>query len=321
VARQVDLRAAHAVRPAGLRVLADLLVEAAEEVAVVAAVKNRFGIGWRPDLAAGILAHLDRIDVIEVMGDDYFDAGARELSALKTLAAQVSVTLHGVSMGLASTMRAETRRIDQMARLLAQIRPESWSEHLAFVRGGGVEIGHLAAPPRNAGTVEATAENVARAEAIVGVRPMMENIASLIDPPGSVMDEAAWLSHTLRETGVPLLLDLHNVYVNGLNFGFDPLAFLDRVPLQTVGAIHLSGGKWIGDAQTGRRMLDDHLHDVPDPVYDLLTRVAAKTQQPLTVILERDGNYPPMRELLGQLDLARNAVLRGREKTYDIACV
>ena len=48
---------------------------------------DRVGLGWRPELAAGILAHLDEIDVIEVIADDYFDSatGAR---AIKTLAAQ-----------------------------------------------------------------------------------------------------------------------------------------------------------------------------------------------------------------------------------------
>ena len=61
-----------------------------------------------------------------------------------------------------------------------------------------------------------------------------------------------------------------------------------------------------------RRLLDDHLHDVPDPVYELLEHVAARTSTPLTVILERDGNYPPMLDLLVQLDRARSAVERGR---------
>lgn len=34
-------------------------------------MKDRFGLGWRPELAAGILTHLDRIDIVEVIADDY----------------------------------------------------------------------------------------------------------------------------------------------------------------------------------------------------------------------------------------------------------
>ena len=279
---------------------------------MAAEVKDRFGIGWRPDLAAGILAHLDRIDIVEIIADDYYNAAAPKLSALRSLALQVPLTLHGIGLGLASTVRCEPKRIEQMARLHERIHPESWSEHFAFVRGGGLEIGHLAAPPRNQSTVEATAENLSRAAETVGVKPMMENIATLIDPPGSDLNEAAWLSELLRTSGGKLLLDLHNVHANSINFGFDAVAFLDQLPLDQVGAIHLAGGKWIPAGDSGRRLLDDHLHDVPDPVYALLQHVAARTENPLNVILERDGNYPPMLDLLAQLDLAREAVRQGR---------
>jgi uncharacterized protein (UPF0276 family) len=285
-----------------------------EEGAVAAAVRDRFGIGWRPDLAAGILSNLDRIDILEVVADDYFDAPSSKRSALRMLAAQIPVTLHGIGLGLASTVQADTRRLDRMARLFADIRPESWSEHLAFVRGGGFEIGHLAAPPRNSATVDATAGNITRAASFVGVTPMMENIATLIDPPGSEIDEPCWLSAILDATGGPILLDLHNVHVNAVNFGWNAVEFLDRLPLDKIGAVHLAGGKWIPAGNDGRRLLDDHLHDVPDPVYDLLEHVASRTSNPLTVILERDGNYPPVSDLFSQLDTARAAVVRGRNK-------
>ena len=64
--------------------------------------------------------------------------------------------------------------------------------------------------------------------------------------------------------------------------------------------------------QTERRYLDDHLHDVPDSVYDLLVEVGARVRRPLTVILERDGRFPPTHHLLWQLDRARAALAEGR---------
>src|SRR5438270_13427118 len=95
-------------------------VEAAVAGVAAAAVerRDRFGLGWRPELAAGILAHLDRIDLIEVIAEDYFDAPRRDLRALQTLATQVSIVLHGESLGLASTVPVETRRLDRIARLI-----------------------------------------------------------------------------------------------------------------------------------------------------------------------------------------------------------
>lgn len=280
----------------------------------MAAATDRVGLGWRPELAAGILSNLARIDVVEVIADDYFDAGARELRSLRTLAAQVPVVLHGVSLGLSSTSATDAKRLDAMAHVVNGIEPEFWSEHLAFVRAGGVEIGHLAAPPRNATLVDATAHNVRHAAAVVGAAPRLENIATLIDPPASAMDEAEWIASIAHATHTGLLLDLHNLHANCVNFGGDALEVVKRLPACAIAAIHLGSGKWIRAKNGERRLLDDHLHDVPQPVYGLLEEVAARAPQPLTVIVERDGNYPPIEFLLRELDAARAAIARGRAR-------
>lgn len=278
-------------------------------------LNDRIGLGWRPELAAGILSNLDRIDLVEVIADDYFGAAGSKLRALRTLARQTPVTLHGVSLGLASTVVVAPKRLEQMARLCAEIEPLSWSEHLAFVRGGGIEIGHLAAPPRTSATVNGALTNLALARKIVGSPPLIENVATLIDPPGSDRDEATWIGEVIRGSDCNLLLDLHNLYANALNFGFDPVKFIARLPADRIGSIHLAGGKWIG-ASGERRLLDDHLHDVPEPVYDLLAEVGARVLRPLTVILERDGAFPPIETLLQQLDQARESLARGRARLF-----
>jgi uncharacterized protein (UPF0276 family) len=215
---------------------------------------------------------------------------------------------------MASCSRVEQRRLDKMARLIGEVQPPVWSEHLAFVRAGGIEIGHLTAPPRTEETVEMTLRNLAIARKTTGATPQVENIATLVEPPGNTLAEPEWLSRVVLESGCELLLDLHNVYANALNFGpVDPLTFLLQLPLEKVATIHLAGGKWIGPAESPR-LLDDHLNDVPDPVYTLLEEVAARTRQPLTVILERDGAYPSIETLIAQLDLARSALARGRAR-------
>jgi uncharacterized protein (UPF0276 family) len=304
------------VRAAVRRVVVRVAVAAVAVVVVAEDEMNadRFGLGWRPRLAAGILANLDRIDIVEVIADDYFRAAHHELRALRTLAAQTRVTLHGVSLGMASAVPVETSRLEAMARLCEQVAPEFWSEHLAFVRGGGIEIGHLAAPPRNEATIEGALANLARAKQIAGIAPQVENVATLIDPPGSDRDEASWISAIVRHSDSLLLLDLHNLHANAVNFNFEPHDFLGRIPVEKIATIHLAGGKWIG-RHGAQRLLDDHLHDVPDPVYDLLETVAALASQPLTIIIERDGNFPSIESLLAQLDRAREAVARGRAQS------
>jgi uncharacterized protein (UPF0276 family) len=272
---------------------------------------DRFGLGWRDGIAPALWERLDRLDCVEVVADDWFGAGRRRLGALRTLGAQVPLLLHGVSLGAASAAPVDPRRLDALARVVEAARPEAWSEHLAFVRGGGIEIGHLAAPPRNAATVEGAARNLREARRVVGSAPAVENVATLVDPPGSDLPEGAWVAAVLGASGCPLLLDLHNLHANAANFGFSPREFLDRIPADRLGLVHVAGGSRVG-GPGGERVLDDHLHPVPDPVYGLLEEVARRAPGPLTVILERDGRFPGVDALLAELDRAREAVARGR---------
>ena len=280
-------------------------------------IADSVGLGWRTELAAGIMLHLDEIDVVEVIADEFFDASAKNIRALNTLSKQIPVMLHGISLGMASTIPVAERRLAQCARLLEKVEHFLWSEHLAFVRAGDVEIGHLAFPPRNDDTAYGTAENLHLAKKIVGVQPVLENVSTLIDPPGSTCSEADWIGKVLSLTQGKLLLDLHNIYTNGFNLGYDPFALIDSLPVDGFPVIHISGGRMLSelvDGEKHERILDDHLHDVPDPVYDLLEYAALKSETPLTVILERDGCYPSTTELLLQLRRARIAMKRGRAR-------
>lgn len=285
---------------------------------------DRVGLGWRGELAAGIFAHLDAIDLVELIADDHFGADARTLRPLRLLAGQLPLTLHGVALGLAGSEPVAQRRLDAMARLVDTLSPIAWSEHLAFVRAGGHEIGHLAAPPRTAHGVDAAVRNIERAARTIGTAPLLENIATLVEPPGSSLSEPSWIASILDGAAAPMLLDLHNLYANAVNFGHDPCALLDAMPLARVRGVHLSGGHWIDEPAIdghapGQRLLDDHVHDVPAPVFDLLEHLAASGAGPLDVIIERDGAYPAFEALLAQVDLARGALRRGRARRQQAA--
>ncbi|NJD08803.1 MAG: DUF692 domain-containing protein [Methylococcaceae bacterium] len=275
-------------------------------------VVDRVGLGWRGELAAAILQRIEALDVLEVIAEDWIHGSRRECAALHSLARQRPLLLHGVSLGLACCEPVCLRRLDRMARLVDQVMPERWSEHLAFVRASGIEIGHLAAPPRTEANVAGTLANLERAARVIGALPCLENIATLIDPPASTLDEGAWTTVIVKASGAPMLLDLHNLYANALNFGTEPLELMQAMPLDRVSLVHLSGGRWIAPRGRRPRLLDDHLHDVPGEVYGLLETLALWVPQPLTVIIERDGNYPSFDDLLAQVAEARQALARGR---------
>jgi hypothetical protein len=279
-------------------------------------MEDRFGLTWHPSIASGVLRHLDRIDVVEVIPEGLFLDSRRAQHALRRLARTLPVSIHGVSLGLATVAPIDSRRLEQFGRLVGYVEPESWSEHLAFVRAGGIELGHLAAPPRTALSVEAIAEHVEQARRAVGAYPDLENVATPVDPPGSDRAETTWLVDVLAATPAGLLLDLHNLYANATNFGVDPAAMLRTCPLDRVRTIHIAGGVNV-HAGGGVRVMDDHLHDVPDPVYDLLEIVGERAPHRVDVVLERDGAFPSIGELLDQLDRARAALARGRARAQE----
>lgn len=275
---------------------------------------DQFGIGWRPELAPGIFTYREQIDFVEVIAEDWYHYKTASKSALATLAANIPVTLHGVSMGLASAERIQQKRIDDIARLLESIHPVFWSEHLCFTRAGEFEIGHLAAPPRTQQNIGGFIDNIERVRRTLGVDPLLENIATLIEPPGSEMTEAEWTAKSLGSANCNLLLDLHNLYANAINRGADPLCSLREMPLERVRAVHLAGGRWIESRGKQQKLLDDHLHSVPDICYELLEELGALAPQPLFVSIERDGRFPPFIQLIGELNRARTSLARGRAK-------
>jgi uncharacterized protein (UPF0276 family) len=277
-------------------------------------MNDRVGLTWHPQLAAAILSARERVDVVEVIPEGTFLSSRRAQRALRTLAREIPIAIHGISLGLASTTAVDPWRLEQFARLVDYVQPECWSEHLAFVRAGGIELGHLAAPARTPATVDATASNLDRAARVVGAFPLVENVATIIDPPGSALSEQAWLARLLATTSADLLLDLHNLFANALNFGFDAVEVLRAIPTDRIRFIHLAGGTEVRASSGKERWLDDHRHDVPDPVYRLLEIVGECVDHPLDVVLERDGAFPPFTQLLDQLDRARAALRAGRAR-------
>jgi uncharacterized protein len=274
---------------------------------------DRFGLTWHPALAPDIVRARDRIDLLEVIPEVVARATRGDRDFLRILAQEIPVSLHGVSLGLASASPVEDWRLDEMARLVEEVQPEDWSEHLAFVRAGGIELHHLAAPPRTGAVLAGLTANLCRARRIVGSAPALENVATLLDPPGSTCDEQTWLCDVLAATGAPLLLDLHNVCTNAVNLHYDARALIRALPLERVSTLHIAGGSDAVDGETGVTLrVDDHRHDVPADVFELLTLVGSLAPQPLTVVLERDGDFPPFEQMLEELERARVALAAGR---------
>ncbi|PZG02739.1 DUF692 domain-containing protein [Micromonospora craterilacus] len=253
------------------------------------------GIGWRPEIA-GFVAELPGLRFVEVIAEAVPVAGPPPDALVELRERGVTVVPHGVRLSLGGVEPVEPARVAHLAAVAELLAAPLVSEHIAFVRAGGLEAGHLLPLPRSREAVDVVCANVARAQSELPVPIALEPIAALFDWPDDELDEAAFLSEILERTDALLLLDIANVHANARNRGTDPLALLDRLPLERVAYLHVAGG-----AEQGGFYHDTHTDPVPPPVLDLLAALCAR-QRPPAVLLERDGHYPPAAELRAELD-------------------
>jgi uncharacterized protein (UPF0276 family) len=263
------------------------------------------GLGLRDELAPALLAHRDRVDFVEIIGEHFFEATREGRRRLSVIADRFPVVVHTIGLSLGSEAPPPARYVDALARLVADTSAAWFGDHLCYTRAGGVDVGHLAPLPRTEEAIGALARNVAVVRERVAGTMLVENVAYLVDPPGSEMDDAEFTARALEATGCDLLLDLTNLHANATNHGFDPYAWLDRVPLDRVVQVHVTGGHW-----RHGRLVDSHSAATPDDVWKLLEHVAARTRV-RAVLLERDERIPPIGELLDELDRAREALRAG----------
>jgi uncharacterized protein (UPF0276 family) len=262
------------------------------------------GIGWRRELALFIDRAPD-LGFVEVLAEHLPASGPLPRSLERLRDRGVPVVIHGVSLGLGGAEPPDPRRLERLARLAEALGAVCVSEHLAFVRAGGMESGHLLPVPRTDETLEVLAENVRIAEAALPVPLALENVASLFEWPDPAFSEAALLAGVLERTGASLLLDVANLHAHALNHGTDAAAVLATVPRERLAYVHVAGG-----VHRDGLYHDTHAHPLPQGPLDLLTALARRLG-PVPVLLERDDHFPPPAELSAELEALRAALTRG----------
>jgi uncharacterized protein (UPF0276 family) len=262
------------------------------------------GVGWRPELALAIDRH-PGLGFVEVMAED-LDPFAPVPASLKRLRLRdVPLIPHGVTLSLGGVEPIDRSRVAALGRLATRLGAPLVSEHLSFVRAAGLETGHLLPLPRTREMLEIVIANVRAAQQTLPVPLALENVACLFEWPHAEMDEATFLAQVLEGADVLLLLDVENVYANARNHGWDPLAFLDRLPLGRLAYVHVAGG-----IERQGLYHDTHAHPIPHEVLALLEELCARVAVP-GVMLERDDRFPDDGEFLAELAAIAHAVSRG----------
>jgi uncharacterized protein (UPF0276 family) len=262
------------------------------------------GIGWRPEIALTIERRLD-LGFVEILAED-FDPTKPIPAALELLRnGGTFIIPHGISLSLGGAEPVNPRRIKHLADLAQKFGSPFVSEHIAFVRAGGVEAGHLLPLQRTRDALNVLVENVQHVRKRLPVPLALENISALFEWPSAEYSDAGFLTEILEKTDSLLLLDIANVWANARNLGGDAIRFLESIPLDRLAYVHVAGG-----VERDGVYHDTHTEGVSPEVLELLEALCARGTPP-GVMLERDDNFPDAATLNQELDAIAAAVARG----------
>lgn len=258
-----------------------------------------FGMGLRTEYFDALLAAPHDLDWLEITSENFMVAGGKPLHYLEQVRARWPVVMHGVSMSIGGTDPLDMDYLASLRELARRIEPAWVSDHLCWTGVGGINSHDLLPLPYDD---EAVAHVVARIHVVQDVLQrelVLENLSSYITFDASTMPEWDFLAQVAQRSGCRLLLDLNNVQVSARNHGFDAREFLAGLPGDRIWQFHLAGHSDHGDY-----CIDTHDHAVPDVVWALYVD-ALERFGPVSTMIERDDDFPPLGEVLAEVQRAR----------------
>jgi hypothetical protein len=273
-------------------------------------------MGYRRQIDEWTRANLGRFDVLEITLDHCMTGSAASRAAIFDLVGQIPLTAHGIGLSIGTDVPLDLAYVDEIATIVDRLQAPAYSEHLAFTRVPGRDLGNLLPVPKTAQVAELIIAKVRNVQSRISVPFLLENITYIFDWPDSELSDADFLGLICRETGAGILLDVENLYLNARNHGFDPHAFLDGLPANAVKEVHVAGGMTLQQDFLPRPLFQDtHSHPVPEAALDLLDYALAR-QAPGVIVLERDDRLDQAEEILEDVARLRARLARQLEESH-----
>ena len=261
------------------------------------------GIGFREPWFYPLTSGEGRkIDFLEITADHFMDAPNWKIDQLKKLKESFTLIPHALDLSIGSSEGIDEVYLEKLAEVIDLTCPPYWSEHLAFTKAAGLELGHLAPLPFTDEAVDVVSSNIAKISSVIGKPLILENITYGITMPGHEMSEAEFIAKVLGSSSCGWLLDVTNLYINSVNHSFDPLLFLQQAPTERVIQLHYVGFT----KNTKGYLIDDHGSAVNEEIWALMDEVLKQCPGVKGTILERDSKLPLFHEIIEETDRARN---------------
>lgn len=237
----------------------------------------------------------------EVHPENYMSAGGPRLAALEAVRARHPLSLHGVGLSLAADADPDRQHLAALKALVDRFEPFVVSEHLAWSTHRGAHQPDLLPFPRSRAALVRIADNIGRTQDALARRVLIENPSLYLPLKGHDLDEVDFLKALVAATGCGLLVDVNNVFVSASNLGYSAEAYLDALPAEAIGEIHLAG-HGLDEGGSGL-LIDTHGAPVAESVWALYRRLIRRVG-PRPTLIERDDDIPAFQVLMAERDRA-----------------
>ncbi|HYM35776.1 MAG TPA: DUF692 domain-containing protein [Steroidobacteraceae bacterium] len=259
-----------------------------------------FGLGLRPKHYEALLSEQrGSVEWLEILTENYLVPGGKPLHFLSRLREHYPMVMHGVSLSIASNEPLNKDYLREVRALANQVEARWISDHLCWTGVDGINLHDLMPVPFTSETLRHIACRIGEVQDFLGRRILIENVSSYITYRSSEMSEWQFITALAEEADCLLLLDVNNIYVSSVNHGFDPLAFINGVPIERVQQFHLAG-----HSKVDAHLIDTHDAPIIPEVWNLYAAAVRRFGAGSTMI-ERDANIPELPELLDELNQAR----------------
>lgn len=263
--------------------------------------RDGIGLGLRWDFLEEVVdGPALPVDFFEVSPENYMRRGGYYPEQLERLQERYPLLTHGLTLSIGALSEPDPSYLRELRAEIERTKSPVHSDHLCFSSAGPRSLHELLPLKHSRENVDRVAERARRMSDVLGVPFALENITYYIHPGQPELPELEFLERVLDQSGAGLLLDVNNVYVNSLNHGFDARGFIGALDLRRVMEIHVAGHT----RRPSGLVIDTHGAPVADPVLELLAFTLARTG-PRPVLLERDNDIPPLRELLNEAQKLR----------------
>lgn len=255
------------------------------------ALPQRAGLGLKPEHYETILATRPDVGFFEVHAENYMGAGGPPHRYLEAVADLYPLSLHGVGLSIGASRDLDKEHLKRLRVLIDRYRPQSFSEHLAWSTHDTGFLNDLLPLPYTAETLARVIDHVDETQQWLGRQMLLENPSTYLSFSESTIDEVDFLAAIANRTGCGLLLDVNNVTVSAVNHRLDPIAYIDRFPVELVSEIHLAGYDETVDGIGDRLLIDAHGSAVRTDVAELYRHTLSRSG-PLPTLIEWDNDVP-----------------------------